>query len=59
MSTRAPIPQEWIRDYVDTLLAAAKHIGPNTVMGKATLERAEHAMDLVKAFRESLERQSQ
>jgi hypothetical protein len=46
------IPQDWIKGYVDQLLEIAKKLetGP---LKDATLLRAEHAMDLVKAYRES------
>ena len=45
-----PIPQEWIRDYVDQLIAASKLFGDSR-MGNAALERADHVMDMVKSFR--------
>ena len=44
------IPQEWIRDYVDKLLLFAEKLDGK--MREATLLRADHAMDLVRAFRE-------
>ena len=46
------IPEEWIKDYVDKLLfmAAKLDVGP---FRDAILLRADHAMDLVKAWRES------
>lgn len=47
-----PIPQEWIKKYVDQMLDLAKKLGPGP-MQDACLLRADHAMDLVKAFRES------
>lgn len=46
-----PIPQEWIKTYVDALLGAASR-WPEGAMRTAALLRADHAMDLVKAFRE-------
>ena len=46
------IPQEWINKYVDRLLYAAGKL-PEGAMRDACLLRAEHAMDLVKAFRET------
>ena len=46
------IPEEWIKNYVDSLLKAAERFGSNSPMGTAALIRADHAMDLVKAFRE-------
>lgn len=50
-----PIPQEWIRKYVDQLLEYAEKFGPGS-MRDSCLLRAGHAMDLVKAFREEEER---
>lgn len=46
------IPEEWIKKYVDTLTdtAASLPVGP---FRDAVAMRAEHAMDLVKAWRES------
>ena len=49
--TTNPIPQEWIKKYVDQLLLYADKAGPDSLMGKAALLRAGHVMDLVKAFR--------
>lgn len=46
-----PIPQEWIKEYVDKLLMMAEKFGPGA-MQNAALLRADHAMDMVKAFRE-------
>lgn len=51
MSNQEPIPQEWIKRYVDTLLQFAK--GFDGAMRDSSLLRAQHAMDLVAAFRES------
>lgn len=48
-----PIPQEWMKGYIDELLGFAKNFGPNSLMGTAALLRAEHAMDIVEAWRES------
>jgi hypothetical protein len=47
------IPQDWIRDYVDKILALAKEFPDESLMRTTCLLRAEHAMDLVKSFRES------
>lgn len=47
-----PIPQEWIRSYVDELLKLAKAFDDHSAMHAHALLRAEHAMDLVKAFRD-------
>ena len=44
------IPEEWIKEYVDQLLAAAAKLETGA-MHQACLLRADHAMDLVKAFR--------
>jgi hypothetical protein len=47
-----PISQDWIRRYVDQLLDIAAKLGPESSMGAACVLRADHAMDLVKAWRE-------
>lgn len=47
-----PIAQKWIKQYVDELLEFAKRVGPESTMGVAAMLRADHAMDLVKAWRE-------
>ena len=49
------IPTEWIKRYVDTLLEfAAKD--PESKMAQAAMLRADHTMDLVKAWREKNQR---
>ncbi|MHA2062999.1 MAG: hypothetical protein ACXABY_01325 [Candidatus Thorarchaeota archaeon] len=55
MMDKAAIPESFIRDYVDQLIAAAKGFG-DTVMGNAAVQRADHIMDLVKAWREYTKR---
>lgn len=45
-----PIPQLWIKDYVDSLLLLAAKLHEGS-MRDATMLRAEHAMDLVEAFK--------
>lgn len=45
------IPQQWIKNYVDRLLTIVKELEPGR-MRDAVLLRAEHAMDLVQAYRE-------
>lgn len=50
-----PIPQEWIRDYVDSLVKAAESFG-DTAMGRAAADRASHIMDMVEAFRKKLDK---
>ncbi len=47
-----PIPQEWLKNYIDTLLKLAGELPPGGLRD-ATLLRVDHAMDLVKAFKES------
>ena len=47
-----PIPQEWIKRYVDQLLRLTESLGPTTALGQACMLRADHALDLVKAWRE-------
>lgn len=53
MANSEPIPQEFIKQYVDTLLTMASRLEANGTMYEATLLRADHAMDLVKAWRHS------
>lgn len=48
----SPIPQEWIVEYVEKFLAFASKFGPDTPMGRASMLRADHVMDMVKAFQE-------
>lgn len=48
---RDPIDQDWCKTYVDTLLACAERM-PMGAMRDAALLRADHAMDLVRAWRE-------
>lgn len=45
------IPEEWIKRYVGTLLEAAGKLQPGAFRD-AVILRADHAMDLVKAWRE-------
>lgn len=47
------IPLEWIKGYVDTLLALAAKFEEVSAMRRTVLERADHAMDLVKAWKAS------
>lgn len=47
------IPTKWIKGYVDSLLRAADRFGPETLMGKAALQRAEYVTDMVAAYKES------
>jgi hypothetical protein len=51
--SKIDIPQDWIRDYVDQILAMAKQFDEASAMRAACVARAEHVLDLVKAFRES------
>lgn len=46
------IPEEWIKAYVDQLLEAANRLSPGGFRD-AIVSRADHAMDLVVAYRES------
>jgi hypothetical protein len=45
------IPEEWIKIYVDQLLAMAEKL-PYGALRDACLLRADHAMDMVRAWRE-------
>lgn len=47
------IPQVWIKDYVDKIITLAVNFPDDSLMRTQCLLRAEHAMDLVKAFRGS------
>lgn len=53
-----PIPQEWIKNYVDMLLRGAGKLEPGK-MQDAILSRADYTMDLVKAWREHLSKVSE
>jgi hypothetical protein len=53
MPNLKPIPQEWIKLYVDKLIALADKLPEGGAMRRETLARADHAMDLIKAFRET------
>lgn len=46
------IPEDWIKDYVDTLIQAAQRLEPGGFRD-AILSRADHALDLVTAWRAS------
>jgi hypothetical protein len=46
------IDPEWIQKYVDTLLAFAVRFPEGSKMRDAALLRADHAMDLLKAWKE-------
>jgi hypothetical protein len=52
MAADESIPLEWIKVYVDTLLSFAGKFDEGSAMRAAALLRADHAMDLVKAWRE-------
>ena len=52
--TMTPIPQEFIKEYVDELINAAKLFGDSR-MGNAAMIRADAIMDMVKAFRDKKE----
>jgi hypothetical protein len=47
-----PIDPEWLMEYVDTLIQAGIKFGIETAMGKACAERADHILDMVKAWKE-------
>lgn len=55
--TMKPIPQEWVKRYVDSLLDAAKMFDSLSPMRASILFRADAVMDMVKAFRECDERE--
>jgi hypothetical protein len=45
------IPERWIKEYVDQLLACAEKF-PEGAMRDSALLRADNVMDMVKAYRE-------
>lgn len=47
------IPEKWIRNYIDQLLDVAKGLPENSLMREAILLRADHTMDMVKAWQEA------
>ena len=47
------IPEKWIQKYVDQLLELAKAFGPDSPMGISATQRADHILDMVKAYRAS------
>lgn len=47
-----PVPQEWIKEYIDKLLGVAKQLPHTDKMHHAILLRVDHIIDLVKAWRE-------
>lgn len=49
------IPEKFIQNQIDILLNMAKSLGQHTAMGQACLVRAEYYIDLVKAYRESID----
>ena len=46
------IPEEWIKNYVDQILSVCK-IDPDSPMSQKFAERADHILDMVKAYRDS------
>ncbi len=51
-----PIPQEWIKNYVDQLIGVAKELPENGLMRSSLILRADAVMDMVEAFKGSLDR---
>jgi hypothetical protein len=49
MTSLKPIPQEWIKNYVNQLIDVAASL-PEGKLRDATILRADHAMDLIEAF---------
>jgi hypothetical protein len=47
-----PIPQEWIKDYIDQLLRVAAQMDERGALRASMLLRADNVMDMVKAFHE-------
>lgn len=51
--TPEAIPVEWIGKYVDQLMDYARRLSGDSPMQQAALLRADHALDLVQAWRKS------
>ena len=51
LTVAAAIPEKWMKGYVDQLLEIAAKL-PDGLMKDATMLRADHVMDMVKAWRE-------
>ncbi len=51
MTNSQAIPEKWIKNYVDQMLKIAAKF-PRGRMRDAALLRADHVMDMVKAYRE-------
>lgn len=49
-----PIPQEWIKNYVDQLISVAKELPACGAMQSSMMLRADAIMDMVIAYKESL-----
>ena len=56
MKTLEDVPQLWIKKYVDSLIEAAKLFEEGGTMRNSILLRADSILDMVKAFRETRER---
>ena len=50
------IPDAWIKSYIDQLMSVAKDLDEHSPMRAELMLRADHAMDLVASYRESLKR---
>ena len=53
MESKVIIPEEWIKGYVDQLIKIAGELERDSPMQLALLIRADHVMDMVKAYREN------
>jgi len=49
-----PIPQEWIKNYVEQLISVAKELPAYGAMQSSMMLRADAIMDMVIAYKESL-----
>jgi hypothetical protein len=47
-----PIPPEWIKNHVDTLLEFAGKLDESSPLRNAVMTRADHIMDLVRAWKD-------
>ena len=54
MQPTEPIPQEWIREYVDKLIETSAYFDESSPMRRAATDRADAVMDMVKEFRREM-----
>lgn len=47
---------QYANEYTNNMLKYAQQLGPDTPMGQACLQRGEHVMDFIEAYREYLKK---